>query len=133
MLGKTRLIVLTIAFTLLAVNMFLGAFSSLKNLERLEDLKNEVRGMETRRDALKKEIDYKQTDDYIEEKARNDLNLVKPGEKVYIVGGLDTDSKFSSEQDVFKGLAKNSEKVAGATSSRNILPVWYDWYSLFFK
>jgi cell division protein FtsB len=132
-LHKLRLIVLTIAFTLLGVNMLLGAFSSLKNIHRLEDLKNEVRGMEMRRDGLKEEIAYKSTDDYIEEKARNDLNLAKPGEKVYIVSGLEPEKTFSPEQKEFKELAKTSQNVAGAHDSAIQMPVWYDWYSLFFK
>jgi len=129
MFGRIKLIALTIALTVLSVNMFIGAYYTLKNTKRLEDLKTEVSGLEARRDSLKEDIRYKATDEYIEEKARNDLNLAKPGEKVYVVGGLEPKAKFSPQQEDFKVLAKTSQRDGSGFRDSAL----YQWYTLFFR
>jgi len=58
--------------------------------------------MEEEKREYKNKVAYKQTDEYIEEKARNDLNLIKPGEKVYVVSKefkeIDLESKVLGQK-----------------------------------
>lgn len=41
--------------------------------------------LEKKKSDLENAVSYKQTETYIEEKARNDLSLIRPGEKVYVI------------------------------------------------
>lgn len=56
----------------------------LKSSKRLNKAKEEVLSLEKQREDLLKDIKYKETEAYIEEVARNELNLIKPGEEIYI-------------------------------------------------
>ena len=73
---------------------------------------------------------FKKTDEYIEEKARNDLNLIKPGEKVYVVKSTEdgVSGNVLSEADVAPSESK--ETVEGAEENKD--ENWYSWYRLFF-
>lgn len=80
--------------------------------------------MEKQVKDLNADIEYKKTDAYIEEKARNDLNMIKPGEQVYVVvdSGKDTSSnKVLGTQD-----KKNTDEKSAKDAN------WYAWYRLFF-
>lgn len=82
---KIKYLVLSAVFLIAAYNLTRTTIEILQSSKRLDDLKDEVSMLESKKDLLKQEVSYKQTDDYIEEQARNALNLVKPGEKVYVV------------------------------------------------
>ena len=101
----------------------------LKSKDRLDQVKNEVAVLEEDKKKIEEEIEFKKTDEYIEEKARNDLNLIKPGEKVYVVKTTekDTAGNVLSETDTAaseKGLDKGNEEKKNEN--------WYSWYRLFF-
>ena len=57
----------------------------MQNSKRLESLQLEVSSLENKQADLTKTIAYKKSAEYIEERARNALNLIKPNEKVYVV------------------------------------------------
>jgi cell division protein DivIC len=54
------------------------------NTKRLENLRQEVVDLETQQKQVQDRIKYQKTDEYIEEEARNKLNMLKPNEKVYV-------------------------------------------------
>ncbi len=83
--AQTKYIVLSVLFILASINFTRTALEILENSKRLDSLSQEVKEMEEEKQDYKNEVAYKKTDEYIEEKARNDLNLIKPGEKVYVV------------------------------------------------
>lgn len=56
---------------------------SLQN--QLVRIRREIAAMEARNEELEKQIEYLQSDEYIEKVAREKLGLVKPGETVYIM------------------------------------------------
>lgn len=80
--------------------------------------------MEKQAKDLNTDIEYKKTDAYIEEKARNDLNMIKPGEQVYVV----VDSGKNASSNEVLGTKSNSEKKESSPKDAN----WYAWYKLFF-
>ncbi len=91
--------------------------------KRLEDALEKEESLTIERDGLKKRIEYKKTGEYIEESARNELNMIKPGEKVFVVDGA----------------VPAPGEVAGASEIRELTPAddredpnWYLWYKLFF-
>ena len=77
----------SVLFIALSVGFIKSTFDVLKSKDRLDEISREVVELEAKKAEIEKEIEYKQTSEYIEERARNDLNLIKPGEKVYVVVG----------------------------------------------
>ena len=55
-----------------------------KNGRRLKDIREDVLSLEQEREQLIQEINDKKTQEYIERTAREELNLVKPDEEIYI-------------------------------------------------
>ena len=83
--AHTKNILLSVLFVLAAVNFTRTALEILENSKRLDGLSQEVDQLEEEKREYTNQVAYKKTDEYVEEKARNDLNLIKPGEKVYVV------------------------------------------------
>ncbi len=116
--------ILGIAFLfIVSISLIKSSFQVFKSKGRLDEVNQELSKLEDEKRKLEAEIEYKQTQEYIEEKARNDLNLIRPGEKIYVVVG--NDIKGSSESSVLSG---SSERKKDDTKDKN----WYSWYKLFF-
>ena len=84
-LARAKYIGLTLVFLLLTLNFARNTSDVLKNSGRLENLKKRVQTLEEKRNTLKSDIRYGKTDEFVEEKARNELGLLKPGEKLYLM------------------------------------------------
>ena len=80
-----KYIALIILFVLGSVNFTRTAIEIMSNSKRLDNLNDEVLSLRQQKDGLEQEVDHKKTDEYVEKAARNDLNMIKPGEKVYII------------------------------------------------
>ena len=100
--AQTKYIVLSVLFILASINFTRTAIEILENSKRLDSLSQEVKEMEEEKREYKNKVTFKQTDEYIEEKARNDLSLIKPGEKVYVIPkefkGIDLESKVLGQK-----------------------------------
>ena len=128
-ISRLKYILGIVFFTVLSVNTIKSALNVLKSKDRLDQVNNEVAVLEDEKKKIEEEIEFKKTDEYIEAKARNDLNLIKPGEKVYVVKTTekDTAGNVLSETDTVaseKGLDKGNEEKKNEN--------WYSWYRLFF-
>ena len=77
--------------------------------------------MESQKRDLQAQIDYKKTDDFVEERARNDLSMIKPGEQVYVVN-----------DDTVSGMASRDSGVLAEVKALKTQPNWYLWIKLFF-
>ena len=55
-----------------------------KNSRRLKDVREDVLSLEQEKEQLIQEIKDKETQEYIEKTAREELNLVKPNDEIYI-------------------------------------------------
>ena len=126
--SRLKYILGIIFFTVLSVNTIKSTSYVLRSNDRLDQAHNEVTILKDERKQIEEDIDFKKTDEFIEEKARNDLNLIKPGERVYVVKdiGKDTTGSVLSDTVVLEdeGLKENSKKKRNEN--------WYSWYRLFF-
>ena len=128
--SHVKYLILSALFIFASVNFTRTTLEILKSSQRLDDLKDEVNELGIQKSQLNNEIEYKQTDDYIDEIARNDLNLVKPGEKVYVIQGDNLeadDSGVDSESSVLGEIADRANKNSEISDSNA-----YQWYKLFF-
>lgn len=62
----------------------------LEQQKQMAEYEQKLKAMNAANAQVKKEIEGLKNDEYIELKARQDLGLVKPGEELYIVNGLET-------------------------------------------
>jgi cell division protein FtsB len=109
---------------ILSVGLIRSSFDVFKGVGRMEDLEKEVTGLQNKEKVLEAGIEYKKTSEYIEEKARNDLNLIKPGESVYVISG--PGSEGYSDKKVLSGSSERLGKKRIEDAN------WYKWYRLFF-
>ncbi|RJR27115.1 septum formation initiator family protein [candidate division WWE3 bacterium] len=131
--ASIKYIALSVLLVIASVNFTKTTLEIIKSSQRLDDLRDEVSLMEQEKNDLEGSVEFKKSDEYVEEKARNDLNLAKPGEKLFVVKdkgepqkARDTDEpEDSSVLSAFDKLEKQSD----SDKKENNL---YLWYRLFF-
>ncbi len=121
--GTRGRVLISLVLLVMSANFVKSTVDVLSSRKRLEDALEKEKSLTYERDMLKKRIEYKKTGEYIEESARNELNMIKPGKKVFVM-----------DEEV-----PTSEGVAGASEMRELTPNgdredpnWYLWYRLFF-
>ena len=119
-----------IFFTVLSVNTIKSASNVLKSKDRLDQVNKEVAMLEDEKRQIEEEIEFKKTDEYIEEKARNDLNLIKPGEKVYVVKSSEEEAAGDVLSETNAPNPEPEETTEDSQENKN--KNWYSWYRLFF-
>ena len=124
---RFKYIFIILLFTVLSVGLIRSANVVIKGNKRLSDLKEEVKSLQDKKVELEGDIEYKKTNEYIEEKARNDLNLIKPGETIYVISGP-AGTEFSKKDATPAN--KDSGDVQGTRKVRS--ENWYKWFKLFF-
>ena len=122
---ETKYIIGAVILLIISVVFIKSSFDVLKSKERLDEINSELSSLNEEKEKIEKEIEYKQTDGYVEEKARNELNLIKPGEKVYVVVEENSESVVLSETDEIK---QDEKEEIDKKKQKN----WYLWYRLFF-
>ncbi len=131
MLSPARLKYIVISLLLLfgMFNFTRTTMDIIQSSKRLESMQKTVSSLEKKKLALDKELKYKKTARFIEEQARNRLNMAKKGEDVLVLpAALRDPSKITSR------LEKPNGQVMGDTDSveneerRNF---WL-WLELFF-
>lgn len=106
--AQFKYLLLIVLFALGSVNFTRTALEIINNSKRLDNLNDEVSLLRQQKTDLEGKVAYKKTDAFVEEVARNDLNMIKPGEKVYILDDLT--NKASS---INTGNSENSSFNAG--------------------
>lgn len=126
--GTRGKILMSVVLVVISANFVKSTLEVLTNRKRLEEAEKREQKLVQERDVLKRQIEYKRTLEYIEESARNELNLIKPGEKVYVLEGS-TEEGTVEQDDANRPDAAGS--VAGVSDEKE-RPNWYHWYKLFF-
>ncbi len=112
--AHAKYILISILFILASINFTKTALEILENSKRLDSLSQEVGQMKDEKQDYQNQVAYKKTDEYVEEKARNDLNLIKPGEKVYVVPqglrDVDLETKVLGQKSVVFDKESNTAK-----------------------
>lgn len=111
-----KYIALSILFVIATVNFSKTTFNIIESSKRLDETKREVLSLESERLELEKELEYRKSNDFIEEKARNELNLIKPGERIYVIS-----------QEITKKIAQTREFAIDTETSN-----FQKWVDLFF-
>lgn len=112
-------IILSILFVVAAINFVRTTLDILKSSHRLDDAKEEISLLQQQKAALGRNIEYKKTSAYVEEKARNELNMAKDGETVYVVVGMNSDNS----------LLKKGQNAAVLGTSKVTVSRTYEWKS----
>jgi len=81
---KVKYIGFTALLIVASINMITTTRRIVKNSRRLKDVREDVLSLEQDREQLIQEIKDKETQEYIEKTAREELNLVKPNDEIYI-------------------------------------------------
>lgn len=106
-------------FFLLLFFLGVGLFRTLKRVQdrqgRMDGLKAEVGSLEAENRQLQKEVVYRQSPEFIEQQARDQLKMVKEGEHLVILPNL----------PAVLGL----EATPAAPPN---IPVWKQWWNVFF-
>ena len=120
-ISEPKYILGTVILLMLSAGFVKSSFDVVKSGSRLEVINREVAILEQKKSEIEKDIEYRNSEEYIEEKARNELNLIRPGEEVYVVVGGENNSASDvlSEADI-RGEDEKKESN------------WYSWYKLFF-
>ncbi len=98
----------------------------IQSSRRLQEGENKIAQLEEEKSRLEAQIKYKKTPEYIEEIARNKLNMAKPGEEIYM---FPQETKGKNTDEVTqKQRRQQRKKLDGPTTK----PKGYtqDWINL---
>jgi len=113
--SRKRLI--SILFLLIGIfllgNLAQGIFDAWRGRERIQKMRQDLQEIARENETLQQEIQYYQSDEFVEKEAREKLNLVRPGETVIIV----------PEEALKK---EESERIKQTRAE----PVWSQWTAL---
>jgi cell division protein FtsB len=89
-----------LAGLIILIVSYLSTFLTIVGLERqIVGIKKQKAELEQRNEQLKQELNYLESDAYIEAEARELLGLVKKGETAYLIVGPDTpDEQYKVEK-----------------------------------
>jgi len=69
---------------LISASFITGTLKVAQRGKRLIEVKKELTLLQQEKERLEKEAEYRQSPEFVEKEARNKLNMVKPGEEVYL-------------------------------------------------
>ena len=124
--GKHIILFVALAIPLLA---FVRTTAQIVGSDRrLERLREEVAALEKVREGLQGELAHKESTEYVEQQARDNLNFVRPGEEIFVLSDdVWRDYLMAPEQAADTGILGTSTEERSFKDS-NI----YLWYRLFF-
>lgn len=95
-----------------SAHILFTAYKTTHSNRKLEEIRIEVLNSEAKKEDLKNQVSYKKTKDYVERTAREELNMSRLGEEIYLYPKeleLNSESKSGSE-------AKKEEEQKGSVS-----------------
>lgn len=118
---------MALLLVLASINLTRTTLEIVKSSKRLEDIKDEISSLEQEKSTLANSINYKKSDSYVEKVARDELNMVKPGESVYVVNDQNSSQQnVVTAEDVLSSSSsrQNGAKLTFAERKRNIRLWW---------
>lgn len=117
---KAKYIGFSVLLLIGSISLMRTTFEIMKSNKRLEDLRLEVALLEEDKLALVSELKFQKSDVYIEREARDKLNLVKPGENIYV---LSTAFEDDLQKDLFK---ENVLSMDSEDNEKSNFKLWLD-------
>ena len=89
---------------ILSVSSVVGTVNVLKRAGRLIEAKRELEALQQQKADLEREAEYRKSPEFVEREARNKLNMVKPGEEVYLKPKILGDDLLGAEDGRTNGV-----------------------------
>ena len=123
---RIKSLVISSILLIFTASFVAGTVRVTKKGKRLIDAKKELEALQKQKTDLDKELEYRKSAEFIEQEARNKLNMVKEGEEVYLKPKILGDDLLGSHQGPRNEL-DNPEKPGGlfAPITSKIL-YWFD-------
>lgn len=123
---RLKYVGLSVLLVIAAINFTRITFEIVKSSKRLDDVKGEISLLGQQKTDLEKSIEYKKSDDFIEKTARNELNLAKSGESVYVIRGLVKDEAKIVENGsgVLSAVSTSKRETKTIEDRINNLKLW---------
>jgi cell division protein FtsB len=102
-------LVISAVLLLISASFITGTLKVAQKSKRLIEAKRELTALQQEKDRLEKEAQYRQSAEFVEKEARNKLNMVKPGEEVYLKPKIMGDDLLGA-QDTRDGVTGGSVK-----------------------
>lgn len=96
--GKFALYILAGVFLLFAFNFGRAYYQNFQVRQEIKELEAQVKGLETKKLESLEILKFVSSDDYVEEKARTELHMKKPGEKVLILNTKQYESDMNNKK-----------------------------------
>jgi len=80
----TKNLAVSVVLLILSVACITATLKVAQRSGRLIEAKRELVSLQQQKSNLEKEVQYQQSPEFVELEARNKLNMVKPGEEVYL-------------------------------------------------
>ncbi|MFZ5424267.1 MAG: FtsB family cell division protein [Patescibacteria group bacterium] len=117
--SHVKYIVMSLLFILAGVNFTRTTLEIMHSSKRLEELRSEVSVLEEEKNTLEDELSYRETSSYLEEQARDRLNMIKPGDKVFIRPTVLSGSDVRAISEL-----ESSEKSSEAREMSSNIELW---------
>lgn len=118
--SRWSLIVGVVVLFILAIAFVRAYYQSYQTQEEIQQLQTEAAALESKKLETLDALHYVQSPAYVEDKARTELNLIKPGEHLTIIPGSASAGTF--------GIGQPSGKVLDLTGLSNPR----QWWNYFF-
>ncbi len=126
-----------IKYVFLSILLIFGMFNFtrttmdiIQTSKRLQNMQENVSGLETRKKALEKDLEYKKTSRFVEEEARNRLNMIKKGEKVLVLPSLQEKPQITLS-NASKPISKDVLGAADTAVTDEENSNFWQWVELF--
>lgn len=116
MLKRILLGLVMLVFIVIAYNLTSQIFNTLKSGDRLSEATNKLTQLETENKELKKRLEKVQSQEFVEQQARDKLGLAKEGETIVIIPDEKLDQILEASREA---------KIVR-------LPNWLGWWKVFF-
>jgi cell division protein FtsB len=115
---------LLIVFMLVAWPLSQKLFKSREVNKEIAGLESEIGDLNKKNSDLRQLIDYLESDQFIDEQARENLNFKKAGEEMVVINDLDTEEVLEKQESLYR-LASNVEEKKPGNPEK--------WFKYFFK
>jgi len=125
-----------IKYIFLSILLIFGMFNFtrttmdiIQTSKRLQNMQDNVAGLETKKKTLERDLSYKKTSRFVEEEARNRLNMIKKGEKVLVLPVLAQKDQPTSSANLAPSIKNTSESDTDTPDENN--SHFWQWVELF--
>jgi len=107
---------------ILSVSSVVATVNVLKRGGRLIEAKRELEALQQQKADLEQEAAYRKSSEFVEQEARNKLNMVKPGEEVYLKPKILGDDLLGAEDGRTNGVFGDKTGKPADRNDKSVVP-----------